>query len=66
MNFFSWHKRQTDWWLQKLGMSDYAALWFAYFKGAFTAVFFILHKGYMKNQTIVLSYSRSFRKESSP
>lgn len=47
MKFFSWHKRQTDWWLQKLGMSDYAALWFAYFKGAFTAVFVLWLLGYL-------------------
>ena len=47
MNFFAWHKRQTDWWLQKLGMSDYVALWFAYIKGAFTVVFVLWLLGYL-------------------
>ena len=47
MKFFSWHKRQTDWWLQKLGMSDYVALWFAYIKGAVTAVFVLWLMGYL-------------------
>jgi hypothetical protein len=36
--FFSWHRRQTQWWLDQLGMSPYAGLWFAYFKGIATAL----------------------------
>lgn len=38
VKFFRWHKRQTDGWLKKLGMSCYAALWFAYLKGIVTAL----------------------------
>lgn len=38
MGFFSWHRRQTQWWLDQLGMSPYAGLWFAYFKGIATAL----------------------------
>jgi len=47
VNFFDWHKRQTDWWLQKLGISDYAALWVAYIKGAVTAVVVLWLLGYL-------------------
>ncbi|MGI9299338.1 MAG: hypothetical protein ACR2PD_02805 [Luminiphilus sp.] len=38
MGFFSWHRRQTQWWLDQFGMSPYAGLWFAYFKGIATAL----------------------------
>ena len=38
MGFFSWHRQQTQWWLDQLGMSPYAGLWFAYFKGIATAL----------------------------
>ena len=47
MNFFSWHKRLTTWWLQKLGMTDYAALWLAYIKGAVTATLVLWLLGYL-------------------
>lgn len=46
MDFFGWHKRQTDWWLAKLGMSDYAALWFAYIKGVLTTLIVLWLLGY--------------------
>jgi hypothetical protein len=38
MGFFSWHRRQTQWWLDQFGMSPYAGLWFAYVKGIATAL----------------------------
>ena len=27
------HKRYIEWWQRKLGLSDYALLWFVFFKG---------------------------------
>ena len=46
VKFFLWHKRQTDWWLKKMGMSYYAALWFAYLKGIVTALIAVWLLGY--------------------
>ena len=43
---FRWHERQTDGWLKKLGMSYYAALWYAYLKGNVTALIAVLLLGY--------------------
>jgi H+/Cl- antiporter ClcA len=34
MTFFDWHQRQTEQWMERLHMSLYQALWFAWFKGA--------------------------------
>ena len=31
--FIAWHKRQTDFWKTKLGISDYGLLWVAWVKG---------------------------------
>lgn len=36
--FLRWHRRQTEWWLARLGLSYYAALWVAYLKGVVTAL----------------------------
>ena len=36
--FFDWHQRQTEWWLDRLRMTPYAALWFAYVKAAVTTL----------------------------
>jgi hypothetical protein len=34
MTFFDWHRRQTEQWMQRLRMTPYQAMWFAWFKGA--------------------------------
>ena len=34
MKIIKWHKTYTKWWQKKLGMSDYAFLWFSFLKGA--------------------------------
>ena len=47
MNFFRWHKRQTECWLEKFGMSDYVALWFAYIKGVVTTLIVLRLMGYL-------------------
>ena len=46
VKFFRWHKRQTDGWLKKFGMSYYAALWYAYLKGIVTALIAVWLLGY--------------------
>jgi hypothetical protein len=46
MRFFDWHQRQTEWWLDRLGMTPYAALWFAYLKGVVTTLFVLWVLGY--------------------
>lgn len=46
MRFFDWHQRQTEWWLDRLGMTSYAALWFAYLKGVVTTLFVLWVLGY--------------------
>ena len=46
MRFFDWHQRQTEWWLDRLGMKSYAALWFAYLKGVVTTLFVLWVFGY--------------------
>ena len=46
MRFFDWHQRQTEWWLDRLGMKSYAALWFAYLKGVVTTLFVLWVLGY--------------------
>ena len=46
MKFFDWHQRQTEWWLDRLGMTPYAALWFAYVKGAVTTLLVLWLLGY--------------------
>jgi hypothetical protein len=46
VEFFQWHKRQTDGWLKRLGMSYYAALWYAYLKGIVTALIAVWLMGY--------------------
>jgi len=28
-----WHRKQIDWWKQKLGVSWYGVAWIAFFKG---------------------------------
>jgi len=28
-----WHKKQLDWWQEKLGISNYALTWIGFFKG---------------------------------
>ena len=33
MTFFDWHRRQTEQWMERLHMTPYQALWFAWFKG---------------------------------
>ena len=43
---FRWHERQTDRWLKKLGMSYYAALWYAYLKGIVTSLIGVWLVGY--------------------
>jgi hypothetical protein len=47
MKFFDWHQRQTEWWLDRLGMTPYAALWFAYVKGAVTTLLVLWLLGYL-------------------
>ena len=43
----AWHKRQTDFWKTKLGISDYGMLWVAWVKGIVLGLlvyhFFIAH-----------------------
>ena len=46
MKLFDWHQRQTEWWLDRLGMTPYDALWFAYVKGALTTLFVLWALGY--------------------
>ena len=46
MKFFDWHQRQTEWWLDRLGMTPYTALWFAYAKGAVTTLLVLWLLGY--------------------
>ena len=46
MRFFDWHQRPTEWWLDRLGMKSYAALWFAYLKGVVTTLFVLWVFGY--------------------
>jgi hypothetical protein len=46
VEFFQWHKRQTDGWLKRLGMSYYAELWYAYLKGIVTALIAVWLMGY--------------------
>jgi hypothetical protein len=31
-----WHERRTEWWLNEFGMTQYQAMWFAWFKGILT------------------------------
>ena len=33
MDFFDWHARQSRYWQQRLGFSDYPLLWVAWVKG---------------------------------
>ena len=47
MKFFEWHQRQTEWWLDRFGMTPYAALWFAYVKGAVTTLLVLWLLGYL-------------------
>lgn len=47
MGFFTWHQRQTEWWLTRLGMNPYAALWFAYLKGIVTTLLMLWFLGYL-------------------
>ena len=38
-NFYKllkWHERRTEWWLNEFGMTQYQAMWFAWFKGILT------------------------------
>lgn len=46
MKFFDWHQRQTEWWLDRFGMTPYAALWFAYVKGVVTTLLVLWVLGY--------------------
>ena len=46
MKFFHWHQRQTEWWLDRFGMTPYAALWFAYVKGVVTTLLVLWALGY--------------------
>jgi len=32
VNPFAWHQRQTEQWVERLRMTPYQALWFAWFK----------------------------------
>ena len=47
MKFFEWHQTQTEWWLNRLGMTPYAALWFAYLKGVVTTIVVLWALGYV-------------------
>ena len=33
MGFFTWHQRQTEQWIARLGITPYQALWWAWGKG---------------------------------
>ena len=33
MTFFQWHQHLTDQWLERLHMTPYQAMWFAWIKG---------------------------------
>ena len=33
MGFFSWHQRVTEQWIERLRLSTYQALWWAWLKG---------------------------------
>ena len=33
MGFFSWHQRQTEQWIARLGITPFQALWWAWTKG---------------------------------
>ena len=54
MKFFDWHQRQTEWWLDRLGMTPYAALWFAYVKGAVTTLLVLWLLGYFSGKMRVV------------
>ena len=33
MGFFTWHQRQTEQWIARLGITPYQALWWGWGKG---------------------------------
>tara|TARA_B100000035_G_scaffold287742_1_gene272904 strand:+ start:1445 stop:1591 length:147 start_codon:yes stop_codon:yes gene_type:complete len=35
---FKWHETRTEWWIEQFGLSNYQALWFAWFKGILTVL----------------------------
>ena len=35
MGFFTWHERQTEQWIDRLGITPYQALWWAWGKRVF-------------------------------
>ncbi len=37
---FAWHKRQTEWWMDKLNISWYGVAWIAWIKGIILTVLF--------------------------
>ncbi len=38
--FIEWHKRQTEWWMAKLGISWYGVAWIAWIKGIILTILF--------------------------
>ena len=38
--FIKWHKRQTEWWMDKLNVSWYGIAWISFFKGVILTVLF--------------------------
>ena len=50
MRFFDWHQKRTEWWLDQLGMTPYAALWFASVKGAVTTLLVLWLLGFFAGQ----------------
>lgn len=42
MSFWTWHRRQTTLWQQRLGLDEYQLLWVALLKGVFLGVLLTL------------------------
>lgn len=38
--FIKWHKRQTEWWMDKFGIDWYGVAWIAFVKGVILTVLF--------------------------
>ncbi len=59
MRFFDWHQRQTEWWLDRFGMTPYTALWFAYIKGVITTLLMLWALGYFERESLPRSVGRN-------